>query len=48
MRTERFAAFLQKLMREKKKRKQINARLSGEQLAAVAQYICVLVSAGGQ
>ena len=48
MRTERFAAFIQKSMREKKKRKQISAKLGGEQLAAVAQYIRGLVTAGGQ
>jgi hypothetical protein len=48
MRTERFGAFVRKSMREKKKRKQISAELSGEQLAAVAQYIRVLVTPGGQ
>jgi mono/diheme cytochrome c family protein len=42
------AAFVQKSVRGKKKHKQTSAKVSDEQLAAVAEYIRVLVTAGGQ
>jgi len=41
-------AFVQKSVREKKKHKQISPKVSDEELAAVAEYIRVLVSAGGK
>jgi len=42
------AAFVAQSVREKKKHKQISPKVSDEELAAVAEYVRVLVSAGGK
>ncbi len=42
------AAFVKQSMREKKKHKQVSPKVSDEQLAAVAEYVRVLVTAGGK
>lgn len=42
------AAFVKQSMREKKKHKQISPKVSDEELAAVAEYVRVLVTAGGK
>lgn len=42
------AAFVKQSVREKKKHKQISPKVSDEELAAVAEYVRVLVTAGGK
>lgn len=48
MRTERFAAFVHDSMRETRPHEQLSPKASDERLVAVAEYIRVLVTAGGQ
>ena len=41
-------AFITQSVREKKKHKQISPKVNDEELAAVAEYVRVLVTAGGK